>query len=389
MATFKTPTLDAAGRVRDKHLPTRLEAAELSAAYAPRQAAPTTAPAPGIYDPRLTVYNLKPAQVRRARAALAKARAGTGFCRVATLGDSTVAGQGATSATAWPLQLKDMLDAAGFPSAGTGLVPAAAGLNDARFVFGAGWGGAVGSMKANSTTTNPATFTSDSTGSIARVYYSNATGQSTTFTVSVDGGAGVTVTNSGASVMGVYEVAGLADTTHTITITRATGAVYIFGAEVRSHATRGVLLYNAGYAGIKVATLADQTWYQLTPISARVANWNSDLIFVMCETNDANAAATPAEVYKTQMQTAITAARANGASVILMTAIPSSGVDFTLYTKALYELADSNDLPLIDLQDRWQTYAASNASGLMADALHPTAAGYADIARALFITLGL
>ncbi|UXM90962.1 right-handed parallel beta-helix repeat-containing protein [Paenarthrobacter sp. JL.01a] len=351
----------------------------------------------GTYDKRLNVYNFKPAQVFRLRTALAKAAAGVALGNIAFVGDSTVAGTngGNTPATtAWPVLFRNMLPGLGYPSAGSGFVAAyrAASASDPRWTYGSGWGGANGNSNkvANSTTTNALTFASVETGTQTHVYYSNAGGP---FTVSVDGGAPVTVTPTGASSMGVLTATGLADTTHTISVVRTSGTVEIFGVEIRK-TTTGVRIYNAGIAGAKVASLANATWDSVaqTVAGGAASQFTADAIFLCCEINDmtggGGSVVDPA-TYKTQMQTAITNLRVNGASLILIAANPVQTGDFTAYTKALYDLADTNDLPLIDLQDRWGSYTTANARGMMGDTVHPSPAGNADIARNVLNASGI
>ena len=55
----------------------------------------------------------------------------------------------------------------------------------------------------------------------------------------------------------------------------------------------------------------------------------------------------------------------------------------------LYDLADSNDIPLIDTWDLLGDYATANDYGLMADGAHPNKAGYAAIARMFYNALAL
>jgi hypothetical protein len=49
--------------------------------------------------------------------------------------------------------------------------------------------------------------------------------------------------------------------------------------------------------------------------------------------------------------------------VLLMTPVPGSGVTSTAHNQALYEVADTNDLPLLDLNDRWGSQATMNGYG--------------------------
>jgi len=367
------------------------------AAFAPKQAAPTTAISAGIYDRRLNVYNYKPAQVFRLRTALAKAAAGTALANIGFNGDSTVAGTNGGNVpgtTAWPILFRNMLATIGYPSAGSGIVAAyrAASSSDPRWTYGSGWSAPSGNSSriANSTTTNALTFASVETGTQTHVYYSNASGP---FTVALDGGAPVTVTPTGASTMGVLTSGTLADTTHTLSIVRTSGTVEIFGVEVRKAST-GVRIYNAGIAGAKAASVADTAWSSVaqTVAGGASAQFTADAIFLCCEINDmtgGGGAVVPAATYKTQMQTAINNLKVNGASLILITANPVQTGDFTDYTKALYELADTNNLPLVDIQDRWGSYTSANARAIMGDNVHPSPAGNAELARAMLTALGL
>ena len=48
-----------------------------------------------------------------------------------------------------------------------------------------------------------------------------------------------------------------------------------------------------------------------------------------------------------------------------------------------YEVADEENVPLLDLGTRWNTYAAGNAAGFFGDGIHPNDAGSLDIAPAV------
>ncbi len=71
-----------------------------------------------------------------------------------------------------------------------------------------------------------------------------------------------------------------------------------------------------------------------------------------------------------------------------MVAIPANapnwlnGVNLT-YQNAIYALSTSNNIALLDLTQRWTSYAVWNPIMPYGDILHPGAAGYADIALAM------
>lgn len=341
------------------------------------------------YNEIFNVYNLKPKHLRKTKAALAKVKTGTGFFKYATLGDSTVAGTTLASPgpQSWSGALKTLLSNAGYPSAGTGVVAAYnGGISDPRLNAPAPWVAFNSNSSILQNNTNAANnalvFTSDVAGTIARVYYTSG-GQP--FTVSIDGGAAVTVTPAGGATTPYYEVTGLANTTHTISVLKANivNTCYIHGFEVRSNASTGVLLYNAGVSGIKAVSITNVNY---SALRFAIQEFASDLIMIRCQTNDTGN--TSDSVYKTDMANAISGARSTGADVVLMTAVPSSGKDFTSTTQILYDLADQYDIPLIDHQKRWGTYTESNANGLMNDTFHPNVAGHSDEALSIFRALG-
>jgi lysophospholipase L1-like esterase len=338
------------------------------------------------YNDSRNVYNLRAKHLRKTRAAVAKARAGTGIFRISTLGDSTVAGYNLTAPVTenWPNVLVKLLADNGAPTNGTGIVAAHNALsNDTRWNYPADWVGhaAWSSIRRNTTTTTPLLFTSNVAGTIARVYYSAG---SNAFNLVIDGGAPLLVTPPGGTGIIYTEVTGLANTTHVLSIAKtvAGSTLYVFGAEVRSSATTGVILYNGGVSGIRIANIYQQA---LSHLNFALAESPSDLVIIRCETNDTQI--TSLANYKKGLQDTLTAVVASGADVVLVTAVPSLNKDFTEYTKVLYDIADDYDIPLIDHLDRLGTYAETNAQGFMSDDFHPTKTGYQEEAHSIFNAL--
>jgi hypothetical protein len=340
------------------------------------------------YNTALNVYNLKPKHLRKTRAALARVRAGSGFFTLSTMGDSTVVGLALTNPAieSWPAQLKKNIVNSGIPSAGTGIVPCWTNTVDPRWNYGP-WA----SLNPNSsirknqagTAITPMVFTSEEAGTIARVYYTNG---SSPFTVSIDGGAPVTVPSPMlGSVVTYYEVTGLANTTHTISIGKinVSDSVFIHGAEVRASATSGIILYNAGISGLYATSLSKASF---TIMNFAVAENPSDLIIIRCQTN--NTGNTTDDIYRQDINKAISDAKSGGADVVLVTSVPSNGKDFSNTTRILYEMADFYDIPLVDHLDRWGDFTTANTFGYMSDALHPTKLGYVDEGYSIFKALG-
>jgi lysophospholipase L1-like esterase len=383
-------SLDSGSKILEANIPTRLSVSDLSTTYAPLQVAPVAGHA-GLFDSRLSVYNLKPTQLRATRAALGKARAGTGFATLGFIGDSTVGGQGGVPGTSdWPTFVGDMLANDGFPKAGPGWIAATNGVTDARVVKGAGWTtGISGSsqLSSNATTSNPITFTLPACTSYT-LYYLGAGG--TDVTIATDG-AGEAVTPPSGNVVATFTKTGLTNTTHTVSFVRGSVSAFVVGVKPITNATSGVRIINGGLAGKKMAdVVASSSNTMVTPIITNT--FDADCVFLMTEVNDAGAL-TPVATYKASAQTGISYYAAAGADVVLVTAAFSGfgggAAALAPYNNALYELADENNLPLIDLQHRWGSYTDLNADGLASDVSHPSVIGYADIARAVIVGLAL
>lgn len=360
----------------------------LNAAYAGKQAPPTTGSATGIYDRRLNIYNLKPAQLRRTRAAAAKARAGTAFWQVSFVGDSITAGQGGVPGTSgWADQLPTMLGNLGYGTTGTGWASAYTNVADTRWTVGAGWAsqGTQSTLMQNNTTANALTFTSTTTGTSCHVYYYQGAGAAGTFTVSIDGAAGVTVTPAGGDTIGTYSVTGLTNATHSIAVVR-TGTTYvnIAGVEVRSAST-GVHHQKVAIGGAGITTINSSNGFGLCSMTSNP--WAADTVFLAIGTNDATGGATTSNMTN-YLATSIGLLRTgNTPDIILINEPPRSDADISALTPAIYATADTYDLPVIDWMDRWGTYSAM--SSLYNDVAHPTASGHGDFARAVIIALGL
>lgn len=366
-----------------------------AALFAPKVAAPTTAAAPGVFNRALSLYNYKPSQVRRLRAGLGRVKGQTGYCKIGFWGDSTVVGAygGDTGKFSWPAQLKAFLAAAGYPSAGTGLVPCFNNYSAAepRITLFSGEVslGSFSNMVTNSTNLNGVQFDTTGTGetgTIMEVWYDDA---GASFEVTLDADATrLPVATGGTSTTKFKRWTGLANAVHKAIAWRTTGTKSVLGFELLNNATYGVRTYNAGISGAKTDSLASAAYRNVQQTMLKTAGWGADAVFIMCETNDAGQG-TSVATFKANIQAAITAAVNAQTDVILVTGFPLNGTDLTPYTAALYELADSNDLPLLDMQARWGTWAAANALGLFNDNAHPVAAGYADAGRAVYKGLDL
>jgi len=71
---------------------------------------------------------------------------------------------------------------------------------------------------------------------------------------------------------------------------------------------------------------------------------------------------------------------------------PNAGLASVLtqdaYNQAIRGLAVTNNIPLIDIYSRWQSYAVSNAVGLYYDQIHPNGQGYQNQWNAVYGVIG-
>lgn len=360
--------------------------AQADATFAPG-AVPTyiTGSHPLGYDRRTNAYNLKPKHLRKTRARLAAARLGTGLCRINWNGTSLVAGEPATpfKDNAPAVRLRNSLAALGYAVAGTGLVLDRNGAsgNDGRVSASGTWS-LVGASGIFSTSTQDGAwkqFASDLTGTIAEVLIRDSgTGQ---VKVTIDGVDVETITGGGTNADIIKSYTGLSDATHTIRFTKVgtTAGPAIGGWGVRK--TSGLLISSIGVGG---STSADWAFANtISPGRITIAYGPADLHIIDVITNDVLQSVAVA-TYKTNMQAEITEKVATGADVLLIADLPKGGTDDAAYRTALYELADTNDLPLLDLRDRWGTADLALTLGMMQnDKIHATALGYVDKAAAV------
>ncbi len=363
-----------------------------------------------IYTPSQLYRMLKPYRV-----ALANTMSGLSDTKVAFVGDSTDCGQFASGPQytgnrklSVPQAFAKRLAGIGVPVStasqfGTQSTPTASlALYDPQWTYGAGWVGssagsvAGGFLLQNATDTTNANYTPVDVNGVALVfdrieftYLKNSTYAN--FTVAIDGGAAIyTSTQAGAGALDTQTFS-VASGTHTINIAKtapdAAKSFYLAYIRVYSSTTKTVQVMNLAGGSMDSAKMSNSAQYFGTVNSlTRVA---PHLTIINCTINDA-LAATSIAAYKTNIQAIITAAKISG-SVMLRTG--NTGypgyAGFVLnsddvYIQAMYELAVLNDCPFVSIKERLGQFAECLALGFMVDGLHPTQAGYFDIANPLF-----
>lgn len=225
------------------------------------------------------------------------------------------------------------------------------------------------------------------------------------FTVDVDGGAILQTVNSNGFNFPYRKVTitGVALATHTINITTTSAsAIGIFGIAVRDSTTPRLELYNYG---VSSATMASYTAAGTLGTGAAVAipQVGATVHIINLTINDTNnfvlgnSLSAAVAAYSALYQSLITTCMALG-DVILMIGNPGAPANFlngvnTAYNNAVYALAAANNLPLVDITQRWVSFLVTTAVMKYGDsgnfALHPGPAGYSDIAEAVSLLFPL
>ena len=323
------------------------------------------------WEPTLSLYNGDSEAMRVVRQLIRRGLQGERV-RMVCAGPSTVAGTGGAepmvAVSSWPAQLGDLL----------GVSPGRvmASQYDNRWTLGTGIAGrtATNTLGAQSSGDFTATYTSREPATGYTLY---AYRQSTTdLTITVDGGSPQAISLPGLSSFKALRIDGLADTTHTITISGPDG-VFIDSIEAD---TDGLTIHNAGRpsssASDWVSGDTSSTWSQVFPTTFVSEAGNADqpkpdLALVQPLLNGSQ----PADIRQV-----VANVQALNIPTVLVTCGGVGGLTggSTVPTQiaALYDAADEFDLPLIDLTDTMGWYASASAKGLMDDTVHPNRRGY-------------
>jgi lysophospholipase L1-like esterase len=263
------------------------------------------------------------------------------------------------------------------------------GLTEPRLVFGHGLLGASNLFPWPEIGTGTATLTGS--GTVLEIVTST---DANTFTYAVDGGTAVTVTPSSLGPPGMgaalVTVTGLADTAHTVVLTSPGPSRYIYAAGLRP--ATGVVLENAGLSGSTVDDWArmDNGVYSAAETLFAPTHIDHDAVVIELGMND-RWQGVPVATFTAALSALVDRAQARGASVFLVASNSPQGwataPTWADFVAAIYAVADTQDVPLLDLTDRWGMFESYNADGsprdLATDSVHLTAAGNAAKMRAL------
>jgi hypothetical protein len=354
------------------------------------------------YDPGANVYNWKPSNTMRHRAALARAMAGGSACEV-FIGDSLTAGcVNITGAVydrlhAIPVVYRDTLASLGVPANGTGIVRVADYVtSDSRMSWKGSWVNYATDMYVQSAGAT-FTFTTDKSGTdVAVIYLRTSTGGG--FTVSVDGassGPGFVSVPGGGTGWARAQLTGLTNLQpgSRITVTTTSGQLVVLAGFEVSTPSGGLSVHNVAQSGSGASLPARRGWTSTLDANQNYVIWVQSAAQVYAEQ--------PSTVHLllgvNDVVSGVADAAITAALTTLRNAFPGSDCFLHLpprpgavseerwaaFGTAMWELADALDVPLFDLQDRTGGYTVLAANGLTGDSsAHLNRAGYADWGRA-------
>jgi hypothetical protein len=386
--------------------PASATATVLSSTYGPKVPA-YAAPRLGTYDVAKCLYNWHPGNTRKWRNALAAARAGTGVARLNCYGDSITQGSTSTPAplwaNSWPTRLRTKFDTV-YGAAGTGVMYLTPDGDDTRAVFnpngGQAWDVYMGFAAYDTWGVYSPTFTAGAWFEVGPVtcdsftIHTFGTVGAGPLVVSIDGGATTNYPNTRTpnGPLAIVVPAGSLGA-HTIRVTiGASGFIIVQGVEA-TIGTAGVRVTRWGKSSATAAWLVNGSQgVGSDPVTGSLPFsfdlFPPDLSIISFGMNEF-LQHIPVATYKTNMQTIITKAKTFG-DVLLGVPVPNDDTTGTplqgAYAAALYDLADTNDVALLDLSDRMVSFAASAA--LMNWPTHPNATGYWDMAEATYQAIG-
>lgn len=351
------------------------------------------------FDEVLSVYNLKASNTRYLRAGINRAsipasQTGAGLCRIAIFGDSksdTYNGNGPAGHdnvySKWPHVLKRRLlqSIAGLNDGGTGYIKTwHAGIYDPRLTLTGTWtnssGGPYSYTTTNGDTITLSTLATGEKGTIVDAIVANY--QADQWSLSADGntsGTGyyLTTNTNGGAAWRLGQLTGLPDTTHSIVwknVASNPGADFITGLALRR--SYGLVIDNYSLNGGGSPHFISGT----TGVGgvAKFYTPNPDLLIIALGGNDLASTAFNLSVSTTIANlTTIRNLYPNSDVMLVLyeenTAVPQA--TWQSYGAAMYNLADTLDIPLIDIYNKVGVGNTLTQFGLAVDGTHQNGAG--------------
>lgn len=339
------------------------------------------------------------------RAKLAGTKAGLNNTRVLCLGNSITAGaysngvvpaSGDWCSGGWVNQLAKMFNAQGINAHSDSFMGFSIVARDGRMTFPSPWLATVGTIgghyvASGGAGTSVMTYTPENPVDTFKVWYLTIP-TAGVLACNINGGTDVTVDQNTAISLGNLTVTGNLGI-NTLNMRRTSGGnAFVCGIESWNSTQSSVQFINAGWSG---ATTNDWLSQATAYSPGNFASLAADLTIISLNINDMLPSnGISVATMKTNLQNIITRALTTG-DVLLIAENPVevattiSLANQTLYVNAVKELAVTNNLPLVNIFDRWVSYEYSNPLGYYAVGaypinLHPYPIGYQDYATAVF-----
>lgn len=335
------------------------------------------------------------------QAKLAQVKKGTlSKVRIFCLGDSTTGGKGAGGGdpwgNSWPAVLTQLFQKNGF-NATTGAfyasgdgTNASSTYNSKRLTLSGAWATQAtptlgGNLYVTTTTAGSLSFTPTDYWDTAIITYLTNSTQGT-FTTDIDGGSPTTTNGNGSTSQLRFTQTTATPGIHTLNWKYVSGTkVFASGVECYNSTLSQVMIVNCGWGGVTTGGMAAGTQAfdpiqslqfqapDLTIFGTIINDW-------LQLTNMTNLA--------TAAQSLITTARLSG-DCIWMLSVPSGISNTPLATQQAYVavirgVCATNNVPVVDIFDRFQSYEITNPFGLYSDTIHENGPGYDVVAEAVF-----
>jgi lysophospholipase L1-like esterase len=374
--------------------------AEISKNIADLQAAVNPAPVAKVYNTVNFGYNLENTLLKF-KSSLAKRN--SQIVKIACIGDSITEGywSGMNWDRAYPVQLRKLMQSK-YGGQDEGFVTVYS--DDGRWTqTGTGWAtsgskGLGAGQRSSATSGDKLTFTF--TGVAVDIVYSKNT-DGGTCAVKIDGVDKTALNCNGSAEVyaQTQNYTGLTSGSHTLEIYAPTDGkkVYVEGAYVKTVGdTAGIRVDRRARSGSYTGDWISQL--MLDTFSTQPA----DLFFLALGINDCGASRTP-DSMKTNLQTIITKLKTVG-NVVLIPMMQANEVADTRfvnwkdYVTKYYELADENNIGLIDVYklfgsayqpaQQYGLFGINGGNGEGGDTIHPSARGHQMIADTIFKLIG-
>lgn len=167
---------------------------------------------------------------------------------------------------------------------------------------------------------------------------------------------------------------------HTVNVAWAASTVRLIGIDAFDSTRKQAKGWNFSVSGGRaVDAITTSQQYASGSLATTLAP-NMSAVIIGYSINERQQNNTPAD-YKTNVQTLIDLFKAGNANIdiILKTPVPSGSTGLTYaqseYVTAIYELAATNDCPVIQVYEAMGSYASGNALGWYVDTLHLSQSG--------------